>query len=359
MAAEIFGAVLRCGPGDSTARFILAVLGDIAGAEGLAWPNVTTIAERCCISARTVTRVLDDLERDGWLRVLRKHTLPAEFAGFEFAQGKQSVYLLTLTKLGLTPETSPRLFQRQKFSPDMVSGETERRLARSADGDSDALRPTERRRQASQRTPSTAPGDASPDTMSAEKLRDPQALSGHSTGVHGTSATESPDISSRLTGHSRQRNIRSEPEEPDRTGEPDSTNQSPLPPTPSAGGEAKPFFSLKNELRQMLRFDQPCQPNFKPVREGENDYDACFADMQLLGQRVARRGDGRAFRLALDAPDRGAMTEGLLKYQRRFKELVHKHFEVPRDVEIEITFPGVGFTSVDGVVPLREIARAF
>lgn len=54
-------------------KLILMSLADAADEDGLCWPRIRVIAQKCCMSERTVQRTLKDLEAKGYLRVDRRY----------------------------------------------------------------------------------------------------------------------------------------------------------------------------------------------------------------------------------------------------------------------------------------------
>ena len=51
-----------------TAKLVLMSLADAADDQGLCWPSIPTLARKCCISTRTVQRILGELVEAGLLR---------------------------------------------------------------------------------------------------------------------------------------------------------------------------------------------------------------------------------------------------------------------------------------------------
>lgn len=56
-----------------SAKLILMSLADAADESGLCWPRIKVIAEKCCVSERTVQRAIKDFERDHMLIVQRHY----------------------------------------------------------------------------------------------------------------------------------------------------------------------------------------------------------------------------------------------------------------------------------------------
>jgi hypothetical protein len=51
-----------------TPKLVLMSLGDAADDRGVCWPSVSTVASKCCISTRTVRRIMRELETMGKIR---------------------------------------------------------------------------------------------------------------------------------------------------------------------------------------------------------------------------------------------------------------------------------------------------
>lgn len=54
------------------AKLILMALADAANEEGRCWPRIKTLATKCCVSGRTVQRVLREFETSGLVTVTRR-----------------------------------------------------------------------------------------------------------------------------------------------------------------------------------------------------------------------------------------------------------------------------------------------
>lgn len=85
------GAVLDCGPKKGSMRYALVAIADNSDDYGFACPSIETIAQKACCDARTAMRLVQALERDGWLKVQRR-----------VLYGKGSVYFIDVDKLGVT-----------------------------------------------------------------------------------------------------------------------------------------------------------------------------------------------------------------------------------------------------------------
>lgn len=91
MSAKVMGAVMTCGPKKVSVRFVLVAIADNADDYGFACLSIETIADKACCSTRTAVRLVDSLEREGWMSV-RRHVFG----------GRGSVYYLNIEKLGVT-----------------------------------------------------------------------------------------------------------------------------------------------------------------------------------------------------------------------------------------------------------------
>ena len=101
--------VFENGPKNSSDRFVLLALADFANDNNECWPAVPTIAKRCALSDRTVTRSISNLEKDGYITVKRM-------------KGKQSRYFITPDKMSPPPDTvSPPPLTESQGTPDTVS----------------------------------------------------------------------------------------------------------------------------------------------------------------------------------------------------------------------------------------------
>jgi hypothetical protein len=69
MSVRISGRVWAHGPRERNARFVLLAIADFASDDGVAWPYVATIAERCVMTPRNVLRALKMLAKDGWISI--------------------------------------------------------------------------------------------------------------------------------------------------------------------------------------------------------------------------------------------------------------------------------------------------
>lgn len=63
--------VWQHGPKDPHVKFVLLRLADRAGKEGTCFPSIGSIAIETCLSESTVRRAVQELEKGGWLTVIR------------------------------------------------------------------------------------------------------------------------------------------------------------------------------------------------------------------------------------------------------------------------------------------------
>ncbi|MFE6645699.1 helix-turn-helix domain-containing protein [Nocardioides sp. NPDC057772] len=60
-------AVFARGPQHPAQRLMMLALADSANDQGVTWPSVATLAEKCSVVPRTAQRTLANLEADGWI----------------------------------------------------------------------------------------------------------------------------------------------------------------------------------------------------------------------------------------------------------------------------------------------------
>lgn len=95
MSAILTGAVFNCGPSKGSLRLALVAITDNSDDYGFACPSIESIAQRACCDARTAMRLVQALERDGWMKVRRKVLF-----------GKGNVYFIDIARLGV--EINPK-----------------------------------------------------------------------------------------------------------------------------------------------------------------------------------------------------------------------------------------------------------
>jgi hypothetical protein len=95
MSIELMTAVWKAGPDNITQRFVLLALADHANDHGYCWPSYEHVAMKCCLSRRTVIRVVKELEEAGWLTRQRR----AE-SGKDMTNG----FWLSKQRLGVTQD---------------------------------------------------------------------------------------------------------------------------------------------------------------------------------------------------------------------------------------------------------------
>lgn len=164
------GAVLNCGPKKGSMRYALVAIADNSDDYGFACPSIETIAEKACCDARTAMRLVQALERDGWMRVVRRVLF-----------GKGSVYFIDIAKLGVT--VNPKM----RKSP--LHGEVEKQLSGTSSGSRPSVKtdPPAMPREAEDGT------KGSGDNLSRENLRAPENSGDNPQGSQVTKEAESGD----------------------------------------------------------------------------------------------------------------------------------------------------------------------
>lgn len=69
MSIKLMSAIWHNGPSSQTERFVMLALADYANDDGVCWPSVTAIAEKTCITERSVRRIMRRLCECGWLEI--------------------------------------------------------------------------------------------------------------------------------------------------------------------------------------------------------------------------------------------------------------------------------------------------
>jgi hypothetical protein len=67
VSVRIMSAVWQYGPADSMDRLVLLAIADNANDDGVAWPAVRRLADKCCIGERGMRYRLRKLEEEGWI----------------------------------------------------------------------------------------------------------------------------------------------------------------------------------------------------------------------------------------------------------------------------------------------------
>lgn len=98
MSGILTGAALQRGPKTMRARLVLVAITDNADDYGFACVSLETIAEKALCVPKTVTRVLAELEHEGWMQIRRKAI-----------GGRNNLYFVNLAKLGITPSERSRM----------------------------------------------------------------------------------------------------------------------------------------------------------------------------------------------------------------------------------------------------------
>lgn len=93
MAVEFIAAVLRHSKAKLGARLVMVVLADKAGADGICFPSMETIAREALISRRQVARIIPKLVRSGEIEIVRQ-------GGRGYAQNYANTYRVLVNILG-------------------------------------------------------------------------------------------------------------------------------------------------------------------------------------------------------------------------------------------------------------------
>lgn len=72
MSAKVCGLIWEVGPAERLQRFVLLAIGDNSTDDGYAYPGIELLARKTLFSPRHVMRAIQNLEKEGWLRVERK-----------------------------------------------------------------------------------------------------------------------------------------------------------------------------------------------------------------------------------------------------------------------------------------------
>jgi hypothetical protein len=69
MSIRLMTYIWDSGPENQSERFVLLALADFANDEGICWPSIPTVANRTCLHARSVRRIIRRLEAAGWISI--------------------------------------------------------------------------------------------------------------------------------------------------------------------------------------------------------------------------------------------------------------------------------------------------
>lgn len=132
MSIKVSSLVWEIGPKERNQRFVLLALADNSGDDGHCFPSITTIADKCLFTPRYVMAVIQELERDGWMRVERRKN------------GKGNCYQIDVIKLqDLSHEMRSREKRaRAKASRENSSREIQSRLEVKSDAISSEIQRT-------------------------------------------------------------------------------------------------------------------------------------------------------------------------------------------------------------------------
>ncbi len=319
MSVQLMGAVISCGPREQNTYCVLNALANYADDFGFCCPSVETIAADSRCNERTVFRTLDQLVDDGWLYRARK-----------VLNGKSNVYILNLSKLGVTVSPNGRR------SPLFM------RLLRSS---GDRL------------TPIFAP-EKSGDTnrFSTDNPQPPQVTE---TETQVTKTGGSGDRACHPNRYNRYEQNRKgtvndvePPPLPPRGGEVDEVgDHNPEPkggrgksPEPGGGrdaastpppafevdpiGPSPPVLQRWDAMRLSLKLDvgTSLHPNFTEIVPGtSSDWDGCFRDWWFLS--LGR--EGTVWEFTTHAGNEDATRRGIEKYRSRLEARVRIYFPIP------------------------------
>jgi len=115
LSAKISGLIWEVGPDDRPLRFVLLAIADNSGDDGYAYPGVDLLCSKTLFEKRHVLRALQQLEKDGWLRIERKAIA-----------GKGNAYYIDVEKLE-TLKDEARSRSKKKASEPLISGDTKSR----------------------------------------------------------------------------------------------------------------------------------------------------------------------------------------------------------------------------------------
>jgi hypothetical protein len=310
MSATLMGAVLSCGPKKGSLRYVLVAIADNADDYGFACPSIQTIAEKACCDERTAMRLVQTLESEGWMRVVRRVLF-----------GKGSVYFIDIAKLGVV------------VNPKMRKSPLHVEVAKALEKKS-AAEPKPAPPPAADPAPPAPP--ASGDNLSPESdappVADFSAPEESGDNPQGSQVTKDAD-----SGDKKPFPILKNRCEP--LLNPDN---SPLPPS---RGVEEPELVCTTELRQafhaMMREVRDAlvgtQENLGPKRpahlaDGYAEWKRCFDDLVPLGWDDRRGADPV---LVVEATEPGAAREGLEKYGGRLAKAMHRHFGGSFVVEVQ------------------------
>jgi hypothetical protein len=116
------GAAMSCGPNKRSLRPALVAIADNADDFGFACPSIATIAAKVCCDERTAMRLVQELERTGWVKVCRR-----------VLNGKGSVYFIDIAKLGVVENARMRRSQLHVDIAKLLQEREAEKLQKSGD----------------------------------------------------------------------------------------------------------------------------------------------------------------------------------------------------------------------------------
>ncbi len=295
MSVSVMAGVWQCGPADEmSAKFLLVAIADNADDFGFACPSQDTLAGKISCDKRTVQRWVDFLEEHDWLRVLRKAV-----------HGKGNLYWVNMEKIGVNvspmAKQSPLISRLLKLSgvnlPPIFWPKKS--------GDSKQLS-----------------GDNPQPTQTTDAPAQATAVQSQA-----TKTALSDDTGVALTVKNHQEPSDSEPSVLEPSG-------LELPPTPKGvETDSLDFAALLSRLKHDLA-ETPLglqTHRFKPIRDGVEDFDACFRDAWF----VRRRREGGMHAVYIGAADPHTTEAGCARYAARLEKLACGYFRLPRGTKVQ------------------------
>lgn len=115
MSIELINATFKRGPRNPSQLLVMVALADNANDQGVCWPRLTLVARKSRVAPRTAMRILERLEKDGWLTIERR-SMPNTRNG-RALPGLINTYQLNLERL----LGSGDKLSRDEISPDKSS----------------------------------------------------------------------------------------------------------------------------------------------------------------------------------------------------------------------------------------------
>jgi hypothetical protein len=336
------------GPDNTAQRYVLKEIADFADDHGVAFPGISLLAERTAQSERNVLRVVNDLEKDGWLRIRRRGTMVQTDSG---NKRLGNLYCINTERVRARAEQvrAERKARRTgNSSPDKLSWEHFANHTKQATSDfsPDNLSPKE----------AVDEGDIfafdEPDALPVQKpvdFVDFQADGGNlqvtntpppGDNLSGLQVTNTPPPGDKCCLLNKKNHQGTTMEEP--------SVDPPSPPYPPRGvvptfekiditllSHADDFARMRAQLRQDLD-DVPLGlqgTRFKPIADGESDWNACFREWTLEG--IFQVGQ-RHIEIRTSSADAMRTRKGIARYTQRLSSLA-KQFLGTGELPVYIT----------------------